>query len=109
MVTSLSVMVSFFEAGKGSGESLHAQERRAAKVSRRWNHTSLSRGYRCRRPEKRANKPAMAEASVYTILATLAAVVRCTSMNLPRVGVYPLDDPLSECRPGLYARNETRC
>lgn len=105
MVTSasLSVMVKvgFFEAGENSGESFRGP--------RRWDHTSLSRGYRCRRPERRANKPAMAEASVYTILATLAAVVRCTSMNLPRVGVYPLDDPLSERRPGLYARNETCC
>ena len=51
----------------------------------------------------------MAEASVYTILAALAAVVRCTSMNLPRVGVNPLSYPLSERRPGLYALNETRC
>lgn len=105
MVTSasLSVMVKvgFFEAGENSGESFRGP--------RRWDHTSLSRGYRCRRPERRANKPAMAEASVYTILATLAAVVRCTSMNLPRVGVYPLDDPLSERRPGLHARNETCC
>ena len=105
MVTSasLSVMVKvvLFEVGEDSGESFRG--------SRRWGHTSLSRGYRCRRPEKRANKPAMAEASVYMILATLAAVVKCTSMNLPRVGVYPLDDPLSERRPGLYARNETRC
>ena len=44
---------------------------------------------------------------MYTILATLAAVVRCTSMNLPRVGVNPLSYPLSERRPGLYALNET--
>ena len=46
---------------------------------------------------------------MYTILATLAAVVRCTSMNLPRVGVNPLSYPLSERRPGLYALNETLC
>ena len=51
----------------------------------------------------------MAEASVYTILATLAAVVRCTSMNLPRVVVNSLNDPLSERRPGLYALNKARC
>ena len=46
---------------------------------------------------------------MYTSLATRAAVVRCTSMNLPRVGVNPLSYPLSERRPGLYALNETRC
>ena len=46
---------------------------------------------------------------MYTILATLAAVVRCTSMNLPRVGVNPLSYPLSERRPGLYALNEALC